>query len=105
MHGSKCSTATRNASVPPVPHEKFWLFFTHLKNTVSESQMHGLVSTSIGSSDIIVKKLVADWKDITRLPYVSFEIGIDADYKDMVMLPSTWPAGVHFREFHNNYDL
>lgn len=105
MFGSKCSSTNVSTSSSSTTQEKFWLFFTRLKNTVNEDQMLRMVSTAIGSNNVTVRKLVACWKDISTLPYVSFKIGIDPEFKNVAMLSSTWPTGVCYREFHNNYEL
>lgn len=103
MHGSKCSNDS--SSISSVPRDKVWLFFTRLRNTVSENQMLRMVSTAIGSKNVIVKKLVADWKDVSTMPYVSFKIGIEAEFRNIAMRRSTWPVGVCYREFYNEYDI
>lgn len=103
MQGSNCSTT--DASISSVSQGKFWLFFTRLRNTVNERQMFRMVSTSIGSENVAVKKLVADWKDVSTLPYISFKVGVDVEFKSVAMLPSTWPVGVCYREFYNTYDV
>lgn len=84
-------------------NDRFWLFLTRIKNCVEEREVFKLVSDSLGTDDIMVKKLVPAWKDSFSLPFISFKIGINEHLKRKALLPSTWPCGLHFREFRNNY--
>lgn len=102
LHGSKLQV---NSKHPSPSREKFWLFFTRIRNTVSENQVFQMVSKVIGSQDIIVKRLVAGWKDVSLLPFISYKIGIDIRYKEVAMSPSNWPKGICYREFYEDYQL
>lgn len=105
LQGSRCDATDAEFSANIINREKFWLFFTRIKNTVSEEQMLEVVSNSLGSesrSSTVIKKLVPCWKDVTAMPYVSFKVGIDPGLKNTALLPSTWPMGICFREFQNH---
>lgn len=81
--------------------EYFWLFFTRIKNSVTESDILKMVSASLNIDEAIVKKLVPAWKDVSAMPYISFKVGINVRLKGLALLPSTWPSGICFREFRN----
>lgn len=79
---------------------KFWLYFNRIKNDVTENEMYSMVAESLGNTDaIIVKKLVSSWTDVSRLPYVSFKVGVDDSLRERALCSSTWPRGICFREF------
>lgn len=81
-------------------NERFWLFFTRIKNDVTEDEMHAMVAESLGVDDgFLIKKLVPYWKDVSLLPFISFKVGIDPIFRDRAMCSSTWPTGINFREF------
>lgn len=83
--------------------DKFWLFFTRIKNTATERDISEMVADSLGTDETtVVKKLVSPWKATSLLPYVSFKVGINVRFKEPAMRQSTWPAGICFREFRNN---
>lgn len=86
--------------------DRFWIFFTRIKNTVTEKQMSDMVCQSLryspSSTSPVVKKLVPYWKDTSAMPYISFKVGIDPMMKTSALLPSTWPKNIHFREFYND---
>lgn len=105
LHGSKSSAGINAENRSSALQDKFWLFLTRIKNTVSEEQISRMVSQVVGSKDIIVKRLLADWKDVSLLPYVSYKIGIDAKYRDVAMISSNWPKGISYREFYLDYKV
>lgn len=81
-------------------NEKFWLFFSRVKNDVSAEEIRSMVAECLGNSNsIVVQKLVSNWMDPALLPYISFKVGVDANLREQAMRPSTWPNGVWFREF------
>lgn len=80
----------------------FWLFFTRIKNNVTEQDMCKVVSASLNDNDAIVRKLVPAWKNTSEMPYISFKVGINVRLKDKALLSTTWPAGISFREFRDN---
>lgn len=83
------------------PNDRFWLFITKVKNCVTEQQILKLVTDSLGTEDVVIKKLVPAWKDTTSLPYISFKVGVNVRLKSLALLSSTWPAGLSFREFRD----
>lgn len=105
LQGTRCDANCVESSANIVDREKFWLFFTRIRNTVSEQQMLEVVSGSLGNESrksTVIKKLVPCWKDVTTMPYVSFKVGIDPGLKNIALLPSTWPTGICFREFQDH---
>lgn len=102
LQGSRLATHSAGSSAQIVDREKFWLFFTRIKNSVTEQQMLDVVSNSLGGGSresTVIKKLVPRWKDVTTMPYVSFKVGIDPVLKNIALLSSTWPMGICYREF------
>lgn len=82
-------------------NDRFWLFFTRVKNRVTEQQISKLVTDSLGTEDVVVRKLVPAWKDPLLLPYVSFKVGINVRLKQIALSSSTWPTGLCYREFRD----
>lgn len=81
-------------------NDKFWLFFSRVKNDVTEDEIRAMVTECLGITDSIsVQKLVSSWMDAAQLPYISFKVGIDVCLRDRAMWSPTWPNGVWFREF------
>lgn len=104
QHGSRLDTSA-DSNESDGNAERFWIFFTKIKNNVSEKQMLDMVCESLCYSSKItpvVKRLVPYWKDPSTLPYVSFKIGIDPMMKTVALLPSTWPRNICFREFYDH---
>lgn len=101
--GTKNTTNPNASVVPDVLNGKCWLFFTRLKNHVTEHDITKMVVDSLGPNvSAVVKLLKPAWKDPSSLPYVFFKVGIEGCLKQTALLPSTWPAGIFFREFHNH---
>ncbi|XP_058828154.1 uncharacterized protein LOC131688044 [Topomyia yanbarensis] len=82
-----------------------WLFFIRIKNTVSENEVTAMVAEALGSEDIIVKRLVPEWKDVASMPFISFKVGVDSKLKRIALAPTTWPHGICFREFHEQFSV
>nr|XP_029720678.1 uncharacterized protein LOC115262427 [Aedes albopictus] len=99
QHSGRLSSA---AVEQRAPNDRFWLYFTRVKNYVTERQILEFVTDSLGTDDAVVKKLVPAWKDTLSMPYVSFKVGVDVRLKETALLPSTWPAGLRFREFRED---
>lgn len=89
-----------NTSYSSNGNKKFWLFFSRVRNDVTEDEIRSMVADCLGNTDsILVHKLVSNWIDASLLPYISFKVGIDIALRDRAMRHSTWPNGVWFREF------
>lgn len=101
--GTKTIYDMSDVVYPRVTDDRFWLFFTRLENNVTERDLSSkIISDSLGSTvSTVVKRLVPAWKDPSTMPYVSFKVGIETRFKELALLPSTWPTGICFREFHN----
>lgn len=84
------------------PNDRFWLFFTRVKNCTTEGQILKVVADSLGTNDAIVKILVPPWKDALSMPYVSFKVGVNARLKETALRPCTWPTGLRYREFRDD---
>lgn len=104
MRGSRRDDAF-NLSCNTTISNRFWLFFTKIKNTTTEREIYDMVSTSLGygsTSPVIVKKLVPFGMDTSTMQYISFKVGIDPALKDAALTPSTWPVGICYRQFIDN---
>lgn len=101
IHGCRKVEARRNITQHVKNADgKFWLFFTRIKNDVTEDEIRVMVTESLGiDDDLVVKKLVPDWKDTSLLPCISFKVGIDVSLRDRAICSSTWPEGICFRQF------
>ena len=92
-------------SVPtiiPATAEKFWLYLSRLNPLISDDDVKTIVSRCLNlDGPIDVVRLVPRGKDISTLSFVSFKIGLDPERRDDALNPSSWPAGLLFREFIN----
>lgn len=80
----------------------FWLYFTKIRNSVTESEVMKMIADCLGPNvSTVVKKLLPAWKDPSTMSYISFKVGVEVRLKPVALLPSTWPSGICFREFHN----
>lgn len=82
----------------------FSLFLTNIDGRVTEEEIGGLVSESLGldqDCSIDVKKLVPKWKPDDVLDYASFKVMLNNKYKKTALQTHTWPPGIMYREFFN----
>ncbi|XP_062712760.1 uncharacterized protein LOC134289936 [Aedes albopictus] len=82
--------------------ENFDLLLTNIDGSVSEEEVHLMVSRCLGTLDnerINVRKLVPRWVDCDALDYVSFKVVLNRKWKSAAMMSSTWPKNIRFREF------
>lgn len=99
--GTRSSSNPNTSVASGVLDDKCWLFFTRLKNHVTEHDIAKMVADNLGPDvAAVVRKLVPMWKDPSSLPYISFKVGIEARLKGLALRTSTWPTGTYFREFH-----
>lgn len=84
-------------------NDRFWLFLSRVKNRVVERQISQLVSDALGTTDVIVKKLVPQWKDPCSMLFISFKVSVHVSFKETALFPYTWPSGMHFRKFRDGY--
>lgn len=103
QQGTKGTSSPSSIVEQQSTNDRFWLFLTRIKNYVTEREVLKLVCEALSTDDVIVKRLVPAWKDSCSMPFVSFKVGINVRLKRTALLPSSWPRGLHFREFHNNY--
>lgn len=85
-----------------VADSKYWLFLTKIKNSATEQDILRLINDCLGTNEAVIKKLVPAWKDTSSMTFISFKVGIGVEFKDVALRPSTWPAGLGFREFREN---
>ncbi|XP_055632436.1 uncharacterized protein LOC129772929 [Toxorhynchites rutilus septentrionalis] len=100
--GTKSSAPTaKTIATVPKPADKFWIYLSRIDPQVSEEDVAMLVQDCLILITVVAKKLVKKETDLTKLQFVSFKIGINPNLKDTAMDPSTWPAGIFFREFED----
>lgn len=88
--------------VPEEPVPLFWLYLSGLHPQVSVEDIQKVVKSCLTVSDAVtVVKLVPKGKDLSRVTFISFKIGLSLDLKDTALLPETWPKGIRFREFED----
>ena len=85
---------TANDEVP-----RFWLYLSRVSRNVTEEQITKLAVDRLGVNDVKVKRLVAKGKDVNRMRFISFKVGMHVDLKDKALAATTWPDGLVFREF------
>lgn len=96
--GHAASPSLGNFIAPQKPH-KFWLYLSRAARTVTVEQVTKLAMKRLGTTDVEVYSLVAKGKDINRMNFISFKIGMDMKLKEKALSLSTWPAGLLVREF------
>lgn len=78
---------------------RFWLYLSRVSRNVTEEQITKLAIDRLGVSEIKAKRLVAKGKDVSRMRFISFKVGMNFDLKDKALESSTWPDGLLVREF------
>lgn len=79
--------------------DRFWLYLSRVSRRVNEEQITKLAVDRLGVNDIKVKMLVAKGKDVSRMKFISFKVGMHVDLKDRALDSNTWPRGLVIREF------
>lgn len=80
----------------------FWLYLSGFHPQVSVEDIQKVVEGCLNMSDTVkAVKLVPKDKDLSRVTFISFKIGLPLDFKDTALLPETWPKGIRFREFED----
>ena len=88
--------------LPSTVPEKFWLYLSGLNPLATNSDVKKIVSRCLEVPDTIeVVRLVPKDKDISQLSFVSYKVGLEPCLKNKALDPSSWPAGLLFREFIN----
>lgn len=110
-HSNQPPLATGNDASPslgnlvaPRKAPKFWLYLSRAARNVTVEQVTTLATSRLGTSNVEVYCLVAKGRDISRLSFISFKIGMDQQLKEKALSLSTWPAGLVVREFENRSD-
>ncbi|KAL1381013.1 hypothetical protein pipiens_013780 [Culex pipiens pipiens] len=78
---------------------RFWLYLSRVSRNVTEAQIAKLAVDRLGVVDVKVKRLVAKGKDVSRMRFISFKVGVHVDLKHKALASATWPDGLVFREF------
>ena len=100
--GTNSSLLTSIATVPAA-EKKFWIYISRIHPDVSCENIHEMVKECLQCDEPAdVVKLVKKDVDTKTLRFVSFKIGIDPKHKTTALSPSTWPAGILFKEFIEN---
>lgn len=103
----ECGTKEINLSdlsvpsiLPAAAPKKFWLYLSGINPLATNSDVQKIVCRCLDvaeSSEVI--RLVPKDKDVTKLSFVSYKVGLDPALKTLALDPSSWPAGLFFREF------
>lgn len=97
-HVAQCTMKEKSSD----DDRSFSLLLTNIDCDTSEDDVRTLVHRCLGvtfKENIKVVKLVSKRMDYSLLDYISFKIMLNSKYKNIAMLPSTWPPGIRFREF------
>ncbi|KAL1378995.1 hypothetical protein pipiens_015226 [Culex pipiens pipiens] len=73
---------------------RFWLYLSRVSRNVTEEQITKLAIDRLGVSEIKAKRLVAKGKDVSRMRFISFKVGMNFDLKDKALESTTWPDGL-----------
>lgn len=87
--------------------ESFSLFLSNIDVTVTEQDIHGLVSHSLCVHEpdrIDVTKLAPKWYNRRTVDFASFRIVLDNKWKSRALDPCSWPINVKIREFINRHN-
>lgn len=80
---------------------RFWLYLSRVSRRVTEAQIAKLAADRLGTTDIIATRLVAKGRDVSKMKFISFKVGMHADLKNKALFPSSWPEGLVVREFED----
>lgn len=86
--------------LPTMPPEKFWLYLSRLNPLITDVDVQNIISRCLCITDPVdVVRLVPKGKDVSRMTFVSFKIGLDPSMRNKALDPASWPAELQFREF------
>lgn len=80
---------------------RFWLYLSKVSRRVTVDQITKLATDRLGVTDIKVTRLVAKGRDVSRMSFISFRVGMNMNLKERALSPSTWPDGLVVREFED----
>lgn len=88
-------------SIVPAPTPpKFWLYLSGFQPLISPDDVQKIVTRCLDlSSPCDVVRLVPKGKDVSKMSFISFKIGLDPALKEKALLPLSWLDGLVFREF------
>ncbi|XP_053692287.1 uncharacterized protein LOC128740747 [Sabethes cyaneus] len=99
--GTNANLSTTVATVP-LTEKKFWIYLSRIHPDVPVQNVHDMVKECLQCDDPPeVVKLVKKDVDMNSLRFISFKVGVDPKLKTAALSPSTWPAGIFFREFED----
>lgn len=79
----------------------FQLYLSRISRNVTVEQVSKLATDRLGCSDLEVTRLVGKGKDVSRMSFISFKIGMKKELKTKALARATWPAGLIVREFED----
>ncbi|XP_058123083.1 uncharacterized protein LOC131285210 [Anopheles ziemanni] len=94
-------TAIPPPNIRTVPQVgRTWIYLSRFAPDVTGEDVRSLVTTQVGTDDVIVRRLVRHDREASRpLTFVSYRVGVPAELSGTALLPATWPRGIAFREF------
>jgi hypothetical protein len=100
---SECITGSCNDAEETLmaAKEKKYIYASKFSNTTLPSEVSKFLSKKLDvSADLLdCRLLVSPNKDVSRLNFVSFKIGVDLELFQKLLQPDIWPCGVMVREF------
>lgn len=97
--GTKSPTLRPEGLVAGTEEPRFWLYLSRISRRVTEEQISKLATNRLGVTDLKVTRLVAKGRDVSRMKFISFKIGMHISLKTKALTQSLWPEGLVVREF------
>lgn len=105
MCGTAESLSPSLGNIAASSSQTFWLYLSRISRDVKVEQVRKLATERLGTDNVEVVRLVANGRDISSLSFISFKIGLNADFKEKALSSATWPKGILFREFKDNRSI
>ncbi|XP_052565883.1 uncharacterized protein LOC120414626 [Culex pipiens pallens] len=80
---------------------RFWLYLSRVSRRVTEDQIVKLAIDRLRTTDILATRLVAKGRDVSKMKFISFKVGMHVSLKAKALSQSTWPEGLVVREFED----
>lgn len=86
--------------MPAAPTPVFWLYLSGFQPMITDKDVEKIVSCCLNTNEAVnVIRLVPKGKDISKMSFISFKIGLNPDLKSHALNAENWPDGLMFREF------
>lgn len=103
--GTAQEESTLRTVIVPMREQRAWIFVSRLSPDTTTEEMASYVEQQLGTSDIVVYKLLAKDRDMSSVSFISFKIGIPHSLRSQALSSSIWPTHVVFREYEKRTEM